>query len=94
MRDRPAEILMRYVRTHEAARLLGISPRTLEKYRCHGSGPTFRKLGGRVVYAINDLEAWADQAACRSTSDPRYVQARAAGRVDASGRAVAAHPHR
>jgi hypothetical protein len=66
--------------------VLGISPRTLEKYRCHGNGPTFRKLGGRVVYAIDDLEAWADQAACRSTSDPRYMEARAAGRVDHNGR--------
>jgi predicted DNA-binding transcriptional regulator AlpA len=94
MRDRLAEIAARYVRTHEAARLLGISPRTLEKYRCHGSGPTFRKLGGRVVYAIDDLEAWADQAACRSTSDPHYVEARAAGRVDTNGRIAAAHTHR
>lgn len=94
MSDRAAEILTRYVRTHEAARLLGLSPRTLEKYRCHGSGPTFRKLGGRVVYAIDDLEAWADQAACRSTSDPRYVEARAAGRAEANGRLAGAHPHR
>jgi hypothetical protein len=52
MLDRSAQLATRYVRTHEAARLLGLSPRTLEKYRCHGSGPTFRKLGGRVVYAI------------------------------------------
>jgi predicted DNA-binding transcriptional regulator AlpA len=79
MSARLAEFAARFLRTHEAARLLGLSPRTLEKYRCHGSGPTFRKLGGRVVYAIDDLEAWADQAACRSTSDPRYVEARAAG---------------
>jgi len=78
MSARLAEFAARFLRTHEAARLLGLSPRTLEKYRCHGSGPTFRKLGGRVVYAIDDLEAWADQAACRSTSDPRYVEARAA----------------
>jgi len=28
---------------------LGLSPRTLETYRCYGSGPTFRKLGSRVV---------------------------------------------
>ncbi len=70
----------RYVRTHEAARLLSLSARTLEKYRCHGTGPTFRKLGGRVVYAIADLEAWANQSACRSTSDPRYDAARLAGR--------------
>ena len=66
MSARLAEFAARFLRTHEAARLLGLSPRTLEKYRCHGSGPTFRKLGGRVVYAIDDLEAWADQAACRS----------------------------
>ena len=79
MSDRIAQFASRYLRTHEAARLLGLSPRTLEKYRCHGSGPIFRKLGGRVVYAIDDLEAWADQAACRSTSDPRYVEVRAAG---------------
>ena len=93
MPDRSAQFTTRYVRTHEAARLLGISPRTLEKYRCHGSGPTFRKLGGRVVYAIDDLEAWADHAACRSTSDPRYVEARAAGRTEPTG-LTAGHPHR
>jgi predicted DNA-binding transcriptional regulator AlpA len=79
MLDRAAQFAARYVRTHEAARILCLSPRTLEKYRCHGSGPTFRKLGGRVVYAIDDIEAWAEQAACSSTSDPRYVEARAAG---------------
>ncbi|MCK1626297.1 helix-turn-helix domain-containing protein [Bradyrhizobium sp. 160] len=79
MLDRSAQLTTRYVRTPEAARLLGLSPRTLEKYRCHGNGPTFRKLGGRVVYAIGDLEAWADQAACSSTSDPSYVKARASG---------------
>jgi hypothetical protein len=93
MRDRLAELAARYVRTHEAARVLGISPRTLEKYRCHGNGPTFRKLGGRVVYAIDDLEAWADKAACRSTSDPRYVEARAAGRTEPTGQ-IASLPQR
>lgn len=86
MLDRPAQITTRYVPTHEAAHLLGISPRTLEKYRCHGSGPTFRKLGGSVVYSIEDLEAWADQAACRSTSDPHYADARAIGRTEAAAR--------
>ncbi len=87
MLDRASQTQSRYVRTHEAARLLGLSPRTLEKYRCHGSGPTFRKLGGRVVYAVTDLDAWADAAACRSTSDPQYVEARSAGRTATSGHA-------
>ena len=70
MLDRAAQFAARHVRTHEAARILCPSPRTLEKYRCHDSGLTFRKLGGRVVYAINDIEAGAEQAACSSTSDP------------------------
>ncbi|HLN23922.1 MAG TPA: helix-turn-helix domain-containing protein [Patescibacteria group bacterium] len=78
MRADPAT---RYVRTHEAARMLGLSARTLEKYRCHGTGPVFRKLGGRVVYAVDDLETWAEQSACTSTSDPRYGSARLAGRA-------------
>jgi predicted DNA-binding transcriptional regulator AlpA len=79
MHDTSAPFSARYVRTHEAAEILGISPRTLEKYRVHGAGPTFRKLGGRVVYAVADLEAWADRSACRSTSDPGYAKARNAG---------------
>lgn len=76
----PADTAARFVKTIEAARLLGLSARTLEKYRCYGNGPVFRKLGGRVVYALSDLEAWADHSACRSTSDPRYDTARLAGR--------------
>lgn len=75
MSDRFASFAAQYVSTRDAARWLGISARTLEKYRGRSGGPVFRKLGGRVVYAICDLEDWADQAACRSTSDPRYVAA-------------------
>jgi predicted DNA-binding transcriptional regulator AlpA len=60
----------RFLRTHDAATLLGLSGRTLEKHRCTGTGPIFRKLGGRVVYAIDDLEAWAAERARNSTSDP------------------------
>ncbi|KSB91686.1 transcriptional regulator [Caulobacter vibrioides] len=60
----------RYLRTQEAARFLGLSHRTLEKHRTHGTGPGYRKLGGRVVYAIDDLTAWADRGARISTSTP------------------------
>lgn len=61
----------RFLRTPEAARFLGLSGRTLEKHRTYGTGPSYRKLGGRVVYAIDDLQAWADRGAVTSTSDPR-----------------------
>lgn len=60
----------RYLRTPEAARVLGLSPRTLEKHRTYGTGPTYRKLGGRIVYAPEDLKAWADRGIRNSTTDP------------------------
>ncbi len=61
----------RFLRTPEAARFLGLSGRTLEKHRTYGTGPAYRKLGGRVVYSVEDLQAWADWGAVTSTSDPR-----------------------
>lgn len=61
----------RFLRTPEAADFLGLSSRTLEKHRTYGTGPSYRKLGGRVVYALDDLKAWADRGAVTSTSDPR-----------------------
>lgn len=59
----------RYLKTPDAAIHLGLSARTLEKHRCFGTGPVFRKLGGRIVYAIDDLETWAALGTRRSTSD-------------------------
>lgn len=70
----------RYLRTPEAGRHLGLSGRTLEKHRTYGTGPRYRKIGGRVVYALSDLEAWADQGAQFSTTDPDGGRVRAARR--------------
>ncbi|MGV7215148.1 helix-turn-helix transcriptional regulator [Bradyrhizobium sp. UFLA05-112] len=70
MSDPNAGLPPRYLRTPEAARLLGLSGRTLEKHRTFGTGPTYRKLGGRVVYALDDLKDWVDRGAKTSTSDP------------------------
>lgn len=58
----------RLLRTAEAGRFLSLSGRTLEKHRTHGTGPRYRKMGGRVVYAISDLMAWADLGAQVSTA--------------------------
>jgi hypothetical protein len=65
-----------FLNNEEAARFLNLSPRTLEKHRVIGDGPRFRKLGRRIVYAIGDLEGWADARACESTSDPQYAAKR------------------
>jgi predicted DNA-binding transcriptional regulator AlpA len=70
MPDLNAGLPPRYLRTPEAARFLSLSGRTLEKHRTYGTGPAYRKLGGRVVYALEDLKAWADRGSKTSTSDP------------------------
>ena len=58
MPDPLAGLPPRFLRTPEAARFLGLSGRPLEKHRTYGTGPKYRKIGGRVVYAVDDLQAW------------------------------------
>jgi hypothetical protein len=70
MPDPMASLPPRFLRTPEAARFLSLSGRTLEKHRVYGTGPRYRKIGGRVVYALDDLKSWADQGLRTSTSDP------------------------
>lgn len=60
----------RFLRTPEASEYLGLSSRTLEKHRTYGTGPVYRKLGGRVVYDLTDLSQWADRGLRASTTDP------------------------
>lgn len=66
---RNADLPPRLLRTQEAARFLGISIRTLEKHRTYGTGPLYRKIGGRVLYALRDLEAGSAVGTRKSTSD-------------------------
>ena len=65
----PKDFPGRYFRTKEAAQILSLSIRTLEKHRVYGTGPQFLKLGGRVVYKIEDLHSWALRGTRISTSD-------------------------
>ncbi len=80
------DIVPRFVKTPDAAAYLGFSPRTLEKHRCFGTGPRYYKLGGRVVYATKDLDAWAEVGMRQSTSDPGAGTVLPAKRVATSRR--------
>ena len=53
----------------EAARVLGLAPSTLAKLRLSGNGPLYCKLGRRVVYLREDLNAWLDSRVAPDTSD-------------------------
>ncbi|NML88812.1 helix-turn-helix domain-containing protein [Sphingobium sp. TB-6] len=58
-----------YLRTPDAAKYLGIGKSTLERKRIEGTGPSFRRLGSKIVtYAVKDLDAWASQQVLESTS--------------------------
>jgi excisionase family DNA binding protein len=53
----------------EAARLLRLSERTLERLRVIGGGPQFVKAGRSVRYRQSDIEAWIAQRVVGSTSE-------------------------
>ena len=48
----------RHLSQIELAARWNLSPRTLERWRFTGEGPQFVKLGGRVVYRLEDIEAY------------------------------------
>ncbi len=62
-----------YLSTREAAEYLGLSARTLDRYRVSGEGPVFHRFGGRVRYTRADLDAWAAKRRRASTSDDGSV---------------------
>ena len=53
-----------FLRPPEAARLLCVSERTLQRWRHRGSGPRAAKIGGRIIYALADLIAFASKSEC------------------------------
>jgi len=53
----------------KVADLLGLSKSTLAKMRLSGKGPVFSKLGRRVVYRPEDVDAWIASRRFRSTSE-------------------------
>lgn len=54
--------------TTEAAEELRLKKHTLENMRWQGTGPPFRKHGGRVFYHRADLKKWSEQTRRRSSS--------------------------
>ena len=88
MRPDTAALPPRYLRTKEAAEFRSLSARTRDKHRTFGTGPAYRKLGGRVVYSVEDLESWAARGAVTSTSDPRGSVLPAKRQASPTGQAV------
>jgi predicted site-specific integrase-resolvase len=49
-----------FLTREEAADFLRVEPRTLDNWRSTGTGPAFRKHGGRVVYHVSALEQYSE----------------------------------
>lgn len=54
----------------EVAECLGVAPATLRKWRTTGEGPRFLKIGRRVVYDVEVIQAFVARCERGSTSDP------------------------
>ena len=61
--------LERLLNQKQAAEVLGLSTRTVERLRLTGGGPRFAKLGRRVLYRPADLNAWVAAQIVGSTSE-------------------------
>jgi hypothetical protein len=53
----------------EAAALLKLSVRTLQRLRCVGGGAKFVRLRGSVRYRTEDLQSWIEARVVSSTSE-------------------------
>ena len=66
----------RHMNQEELSRRWGNSPRTLERWRWLGIGPQYLKIGGHVVYRLQDVEAY-EAARSHSTAPTSTAVARA-----------------
>lgn len=65
-----------FLSVSEAAQYVRLKKRTLDKMRCSGEGPYFRKHGGRVFYEINELAEWSLSRKSKSTAGYWYQQSK------------------
>jgi len=63
-------VTTKHLNQTELSRRWSISPRTLERWRWLHQGPRYLKIGGRVVYRLDDIEAYETSQAHAPTAQP------------------------
>ena len=58
-----------FVDENRGAEHLGVSPRTMQRWRMTVTGPPWFRIGRLARYRIADLTTWAEAQARTSTSD-------------------------
>ncbi|CDK99122.1 conserved protein of unknown function [Magnetospirillum gryphiswaldense MSR-1 v2] len=61
-------MILKHLNQIELSRRWSLSPRTLERWRWLGLGPRYLKIGGRVVYRQEDIDAYEAAQVRESTS--------------------------
>lgn len=61
---------MKHLRQKDLAERWHVSPRTLERWRWIGAGPKFLKVEGRVIYRLEDVEAYEREQVRSATTRP------------------------
>jgi predicted DNA-binding transcriptional regulator AlpA len=67
--DNSEKSMQRLLTQADAAEILRLSQRTLERFRVSGLGPRFVKAGHSVRYREADLDAWVASRVVESTSE-------------------------
>ena len=74
--------LTKHLNQIQLARRWSLSPRTLERWRVQKAGPAYLKIGGRVVYRLEDVAAIEAarlrQAKCQQPAPNFALQQRSA----------------
>jgi hypothetical protein len=68
--DRP----IAHINQVQLARRWSLSPRTLERWRWQDQGPAYLKVGGRVLYRLEDIEAFERASARQPAADSRRAR--------------------
>ena len=58
---------------HEASDYLRMARQTLARWRCHGLGPRFVRIGGRIFYDRSDLDRFITENKFGSTAEAEQV---------------------
>ncbi|MCI4660339.1 MAG: helix-turn-helix domain-containing protein [Neomegalonema sp.] len=61
---------MQHLTQKQLAERWRMSPRTLEQWRWRGVGPKYLKLGGRVLYRVEDVVSFENARQHSNTAGP------------------------
>ena len=71
------QVIVKHLNQIELSRRWSLSPRTLERWRWLRQGPVYLKMGGRVVYRLEDIEAYeAEQRRAGTTATAKSRRGR------------------